>query len=89
MKSDGMDAYDVAAIAEKVGREERAARQRHIADIVRDLRSEFRREVMEVRQECAELIADGFTRMARTSVEQDNELNALRRMVDERTGHLA
>jgi hypothetical protein len=44
---------------------------------------------MEVRQECAELIADGFTRMARTSVEQDNELNALRRMVDERTGHLA
>jgi hypothetical protein len=33
-------------------------RQRHIEDVARDLRAEFRREVMELREEVGELVAE-------------------------------
>jgi predicted phage gp36 major capsid-like protein len=37
---------------------ERASRVRHIEDVARDLRAEFRREVMELREEVGELVAE-------------------------------
>jgi hypothetical protein len=48
---DPMDYYDVQAMVDKGDNAERAARQRHIEDVARDLRAEFRREVMELREE--------------------------------------
>jgi F0F1-type ATP synthase membrane subunit b/b' len=67
---DGMDSYDVAAIAGKVMREERAARQRHIEDIARDLRAEFRRETMELREEVGELVAEVHRLIVRERTER-------------------
>jgi molybdopterin converting factor small subunit len=45
-------------LATKGDNEERAARVRHIEDVARDLRAEFRREVMELREEVGELVAE-------------------------------
>jgi uncharacterized coiled-coil DUF342 family protein len=56
--ADGMEYRDVAAMVAKAQNEERAARQRHIADVARDLRAEFRRETMELREEVGELVAE-------------------------------
>jgi F0F1-type ATP synthase membrane subunit b/b' len=56
--SDGIDIYDVTAEAEKAAREERYARIRHVESVEKDLRAEFRREVMELREEVGELVAE-------------------------------
>jgi F0F1-type ATP synthase membrane subunit b/b' len=53
-----MDYWDVQAMVDKGDNAERAARQRHIEDVARDLRAEFRREVMELREEVGELVAE-------------------------------
>jgi predicted phage gp36 major capsid-like protein len=55
---EGIDIYDVTAQAEKVVREERYARIRHVESVEKDLRAEFRREVMELREEVGELVAE-------------------------------
>jgi hypothetical protein len=49
--TDGMDFYDVQAMVEKAVREERYARIRHVEAIEKDLRAEFRRELMELRED--------------------------------------
>jgi uncharacterized coiled-coil DUF342 family protein len=56
--ADGMDWMDVQAQVDKACNSERSARQRHIEDIARDLRAEFRRETMELREEVGELVAE-------------------------------
>jgi F0F1-type ATP synthase membrane subunit b/b' len=56
--ADRIEFYDYAAMVAKGDNEERAARQRHIEDVARDLRAEFRREVMELREEVGELVAE-------------------------------
>jgi multidrug efflux pump subunit AcrA (membrane-fusion protein) len=77
-----------AAVA-KAQNEERAARVRHIEDVARDLRAEFRREVMELREEMGELVAE-----VHQSLESEKETRALNDIaignaLDARTGHLA
>jgi signal transduction histidine kinase len=56
--TDRMEYHDVAAMVAKGDNEERAARVRHIEDVARDLRAEFRREVIELREEVGELVAE-------------------------------
>jgi hypothetical protein len=87
--ADGIDAYDVAAMVVKAQNEERAARQRHIEDIARDLRAEFRRETMELREEVGELVAEVHNRLETKTGQTLDGLQSIARMVDERTGHLA
>jgi polyhydroxyalkanoate synthesis regulator phasin len=56
---------DVLAAVAKAHNEERAARTRHIEDVARDLRAEFRREVIELREEVGELVAEVHTLIER------------------------
>jgi polyhydroxyalkanoate synthesis regulator phasin len=58
MDNDARFWSDVLAAVAKAQNEERAARVRHIEDVARDLRAEFRREVMELREEVGELVAE-------------------------------
>jgi F0F1-type ATP synthase membrane subunit b/b' len=53
-----IDHRQLKAEIAKAQNEERAARQRHIVDVARDLRAEFRREVIELREEVGELVAE-------------------------------
>jgi F0F1-type ATP synthase membrane subunit b/b' len=56
--TDGMDWMDVQAMVEKAVAAEKWSRNRHIEDVEKDLRREFRREVMELREEVGELVAE-------------------------------
>jgi hypothetical protein len=53
-----LERVDTNAAIAKGNNEERAARTRHIEDVARDLRAEFRREVIELREEVGELVAE-------------------------------
>jgi predicted regulator of amino acid metabolism with ACT domain len=53
-ESMGVDRRDRDAAIAKAQNEERAARQRHIEDVARDLRAEFRRELMELREDLSQ-----------------------------------
>jgi F0F1-type ATP synthase membrane subunit b/b' len=50
--------WEMRAEITKGDNAECAARVRHIEDVARDLRAEFRREVMELREEVGELVAE-------------------------------
>jgi F0F1-type ATP synthase membrane subunit b/b' len=56
--ADGMDWMDVQAMINKAVNEERWSRNRHVESVEKDLRAEFRREVMELREEVGELVAE-------------------------------
>jgi F0F1-type ATP synthase membrane subunit b/b' len=79
---------DVLAATAKGDNEERAARTRHIEDVARDLRAEFRREVMELREEVGELLAEVHNMIGAERVAAQDSLDGLRRAFDARTGHL-
>jgi hypothetical protein len=83
--SDGIDIYDVTAEAEKAAREERYSRIRHVESVEKDLRAEFRREVMELREEMGEMFAQMHTTIMSVSAACDAGDNAIMRVMDERT----
>jgi polyhydroxyalkanoate synthesis regulator phasin len=73
-------AREMAAIVVRGDNEERAARQRHIEDVARDLRAEFRREVSELREEVGELVAEVHKLIEAekaTRLEQDVRIQAI------------
>jgi F0F1-type ATP synthase membrane subunit b/b' len=78
----GMDANAASA---KGDNEERAARTRHIEDVTRDLRAEFRREVIELREEVGELVAELHKLIERERIVRADDDLALVRIMDERT----
>jgi predicted phage gp36 major capsid-like protein len=83
--SDGIDIYDVTHEAEKAAREERYARIRHVESVEKDLRAEFRREVMELREEMGELFVQMHATIKAVSDACDAGDNALQRVMDART----
>jgi hypothetical protein len=87
--ADGIDIYDVTAEAEKAAREERYARIRHVESVEKDLRAEFRREVMELREEVGELVAEVTAALNRERGDRIEDVRALGRVLNDRTGHLA
>jgi F0F1-type ATP synthase membrane subunit b/b' len=74
---DAMDYYDVHAAIDKAVNEERWSRNRHIEDVARDLRAEFRREVMELREEVGELVAEVLCLLSRETADRTRETDAL------------
>jgi hypothetical protein len=80
---------DASAASAKGDNEERAARQRHIEDVARDLRAEFRREVMELREEVGELVAEVHNQIEVEKAARHEVDAAISRVLDARTGHLA
>jgi hypothetical protein len=86
---DPMDYYDVQAMVDKGDNAERAARQRHIEDVARDLRAEFRREVMELREEVGELVAEVHNLIEAEKMHRERDGRALAAALDARTEHLA
>jgi polyhydroxyalkanoate synthesis regulator phasin len=73
-----------AAIA-KGDNEERAARTRHIEDVARDLRAEFRREVIELREEVGELVAEVHQLIEREKATRIHNDDVLSQILDART----
>jgi F0F1-type ATP synthase membrane subunit b/b' len=84
-----MGYYDVHAAIDKAVNEERWSRNRHVEDVARDLRAEFRREVMELREEVGELFAQAHETIKAVSDACDAGDKAITRAMDARTGHLA
>jgi mevalonate kinase len=75
-----VERLDTNAAIAKGDNEERAARQRHIVDVARDLRAEFRREVIELREEVGELVAEVHKLIEAekaTRLEQDVRIQAI------------
>jgi hypothetical protein len=68
---------DVLAVIAKGDNEERAARQRHIEDVARDLRAELRREVMELREDVGELVAAVHEAIRREETSRRMELDTI------------
>jgi F0F1-type ATP synthase membrane subunit b/b' len=87
--ADGMDFYDVKAMVEKARNEERAARQRHIEDKARGLRAEFRREVMELREEVGELMAEVHKAIDAEGVLRRNAIDHAYSVLNAKVGKLA
>jgi uncharacterized coiled-coil DUF342 family protein len=69
--------------------EERYARIRHIESIEKDLRTEFRREVIELREEVGELVAEVHKLIEREKELREQAVTSALRIVQARTGHLA
>lgn len=69
--------------------EERAARQRHIVDVARDLRAEFRREIVSLREDVGEFVAEAHVALRAEESHRIAAVDALQRACDARTGHLA
>jgi F0F1-type ATP synthase membrane subunit b/b' len=80
-----MDYYDVHAAIDKAVNEERWSRNRHIEDVARDLRAEFRREVMELREEVGELVAEVHKLIERERDDREANDAALELVIDART----
>jgi hypothetical protein len=83
--ADGIDWMDVQARIDKAKNEERWSRNRHVESVEKDLRREFRREVMELREEMGELFAQMHATIKAVSDACDAGDNALQRVMDART----
>jgi F0F1-type ATP synthase membrane subunit b/b' len=83
-----MDYYDVHAAIDKAVNEERWSRNRHIEDVARDLRAEFRREVIELREEVGELVAEVHRMIEREKVERVSDVDETMKVLNSRTEHL-
>jgi predicted LPLAT superfamily acyltransferase len=86
--NDAMLWSEVVAAVAKAQNDERAARVRHIEDVARDLRAEFRREVIELREEVGELVAE-----LHTALEEERNVRSvgdrtLANIIDGRTEHV-
>lgn len=82
------DYWDALAEAMKGDNAERAARQRHIEDVARDLRAEFRREVIELREEVGELVAELHTALEEERNVRSVGHRTLANIIDGRTEHV-
>jgi F0F1-type ATP synthase membrane subunit b/b' len=87
--ADGMDYYDVQAMVEKAVSAEKWSRNRHIEDVEKDLRREFRREVMELREEVGEAVIEVTAALTRERADRIEDVRSLARAFNDRTGHLA
>jgi F0F1-type ATP synthase membrane subunit b/b' len=87
--AEAMDYWDVQAMVDKGDNAERAARQRHIEGVARDLRAEFRREVMDLREEVGELVAEVIELIKDEKMHRERDGRALAAALDARTEHLA
>jgi signal transduction histidine kinase len=76
---------DAHAASAKGDNEERAARTRHVEDVARDLRAEFRREVVELREEVGELVAEVHKLIEREKAARQDADNSLLGVIDART----
>jgi hypothetical protein len=85
VEKDAMDYYDVHAAIGKAVNEERWWRNRHVEDVTRDLRAEFRREVMELREEVGELFADVWMKLGTDTKDLENAHAAITNLASART----
>jgi mevalonate kinase len=83
-----MSHFETQAMVAKAQNEERAARTRHIEDVARDLRAEFRREVIELREEVGELVAEVHRMIEREKVERVSDVDETMKVLNSRTEHL-
>jgi hypothetical protein len=83
--ADGIDWMDVQAMVEKAVQGEKWSRNRHVEDIASELRREFRREVIELREEMGELFVQMHATIKSVSDACDAGDNALQRVLDART----
>jgi polyhydroxyalkanoate synthesis regulator phasin len=84
-----IDYHNIQAWIAKSENGERAARQRHIEDVARDLRAEFRREAMELREEVGELVAEVHKAIENERATRKADDDGIYRVLDSRTGRLA
>jgi F0F1-type ATP synthase membrane subunit b/b' len=79
-----MSHFETQAMVAKAQNEERAARVRHIEDVARDLRAEFRREVIELREEVGELVASVHEAIRREEASRHMDIGIIQRILDAR-----
>lgn len=86
--ADGLEHHNIAAMVAKAQNEERAARVRHIEDVARDLRAEFRREVIELREEVGELVAEVHKLIEAEKAQREQDAISTMNTIHARTEHL-
>jgi F0F1-type ATP synthase membrane subunit b/b' len=83
--ADGIDWMDVQARIDKAKNEERWSRNRHVESVEKDLRREFRREVMELREEVGELVAEVHKLIEHEKALRVSDVHSLAAVLDART----
>lgn len=85
---DWMDFNDVRAMVTKAVADEKWSRLRHVEDLEKDLRREFRNEVMELREELGEMMAEVHKALETERALRATSVQSLANVLDARTEHV-